>query len=186
MEKKALNNIINIKLAEMDKSLNHLKNIFAKIRIGQANTYILNNIYIKYHNSIIPLNNISNISVINSTTLSIQPWDHSMLSVIEKAIINSNIGLTPIKNGEILLIKLPPLTEENRKQLVKKAKIESENIKIRVRNIRKESNNYLKQIKKIDIDIMKDIENRIQDVTNKYIKKIDKLFIDKEREIMKI
>lgn len=186
MEKNSLNNIINIKLAEMDKSLNHLKNVFSKIRAGKANIYILNGIYIKYQGSRVPLNKISNISVINSITLSIQPWDNSMLSLIEKAIINSNIGFTPIQNGEILLLKLPPLTEESRKKLVKKAKIETENIKISVRNIRKESNNFLKKMKKTDKDIIKDIEFRIQNITNKYIKQIDKLFLDKEREIMNI
>lgn len=186
MEKKSLNNIINIKLAEMDKSLNHLKNIFSQIRVGKANNYILNNIYVKYHGSIVPLNKISNISVVNSTTLSIQVWENFMLSVIEKAIINSNIGITPIKNGEILLIKLPPLTEESRKKLVKKAKIETEIIKISVRNIRKEANNFLKKIQKTDKDIIKDLEIKIQDVTNIYINKIDKLFIEKEKEIMNI
>lgn len=186
MEIKSLNNIINIKLVEMDKALNHLKNIFSKIRAGKATTYMLNSIYVKYHGTLVPLHQISNISVINSTTLSIQPWEHIMLSVIEKAIINSNIGFTPMKNGEILLIKLPPLTEESRKQLVKKAKIETENTKISVRNIRKESNNFLKKIKKTDKDIIKNLEYKIQDITNKYINKIDKLFIEKEKEIMNI
>lgn len=186
MDDKSLKNIITCQVLEMEKSFNHLKNIFYQIRVGKANTDILNNIYIKYHGSLIPLNTISNISVINSTTLSIQPWDTLMISIIEKSIINSNMGFTPIKNNDVLLLKLPPLTEESRKKLVKKIKYETENMKIRIRNIRQEANKSLKKLKKIDKDLIKDFESKIQDLTNKYIKKIEQLFLDKEKEIMTI
>lgn len=186
MENKILINIINTKLIEMNKSLKYLKKYFLHIKIGKANIFIFNNIYIEYHNSLVPLNKIANIIAIDYKTIKIQPWEKFMLKSIEKAIINSNLGFTPTNNGKILLINIPPLTEEGRKEIVKKAKSETENTKISIRNIRKEAYNFLKKNNKIDKDILKNIENNIEITTNIYIKQIDKLFNDKKKEIMTI
>ena len=132
------------------------------------------------------MNQVANISILDARTLSIQPWDHKMLSSIDRAIVNANIGLTPMNNGEVILIHLPPLTEELRKGLVKRVKSETELSKVSLRNIRKETNNRLKKIDALSEDLLKISEERIQKITDSYIKKTDKLFSLKEREILTV
>ncbi|WGH26504.1 MAG: ribosome recycling factor [Candidatus Bostrichicola ureolyticus] len=181
-----LNSIINNSKIEMQKYLLVLKKKFSHIRAGKAHTSMLEGIKVEYYGNIIPLNKIANISVLDAITLVIQPWEISTLSNINKAIINANIGLMPSNNGELLHIRLPFLTEEGRKELVKKVKYDSEKSKIDIRNVRKNANKYLKKTKGISEDILKNIENKIQELTNEYINIIDNLSKLKEKEILTV
>ncbi|WGH27527.1 MAG: ribosome recycling factor [Candidatus Bostrichicola ureolyticus] len=181
-----LNSIINNSKIEMQKYLLVLKKKFSHIRAGKAHPSMLEGIKVEYYGNIIPLNKIANISVLDAMTLVIQPWEISTLSNINKAIINANIGLMPSNNGELLHIRLPFLTEEGRKELVKKVKYESEKSKIDIRNVRKNANKYLKKTQGISEDILKNIENKIQELTNEYINIIDNLSKLKEKEILTV
>lgn len=184
MEISILNNFLEVKKKEMKKIIIFLEKSFLQINIGRANPYMFNDINVKYHNGKTALKNVSNILSINYKTLIIQPWDNYMLPIIEKAIIDSNIGFTPLNNGKKLIITIPNVTEEARKELVKKIKSESEISKINIRNIRKEANIFFKKIK--NKDLLKNMEIKIQKITNKYIEKIDNIFINKKTEIMNI
>ena len=170
---------------EMENSVAHLKNEFTNIRAGKASPNMLKSVMVDYYGSSTPLSQISNINTPDAQTITVQPWEKNMLSEIEKAIMNANLGFNPMNNGESIIINVPALTEERRKELAKRAKAEAENAKVGVRNHRKEANN---EIKKLDIseDMKKSAEESIQDLTNKYSKIIDDLFHTKEAEIMKV
>ena len=170
---------------EMEQSIAHLKNEFTNIRAGKASPNMLKSIMVDYYGSSTPLSQISNINTPDAQTITVQPWEKNMLSEIEKAITNANLGFNPMNNGESIIINVPALTEERRIELAKRAKSESENAKVGVRNHRKEANN---EIKKLDVsdDMKKNSEDSIQDLTNKYTKVIDDLFNSKEEEIMKV
>lgn len=184
MEIKTFNIIINNTKKEMEKSLKYLQEYSSQVRSGKISLNILDKVQIKNYGKIVFLNQIANIFILDSITLTIQPWELALLPTIEKAIINSNLGFTPINNGESLLVRLPILTEEGRRELIKKVKIEFEQTKICIRNIRKEANNSFKKIEGLSKDIIKDMEKHIQKITDEYIKKIDKLYSFKEKEIM--
>jgi len=170
---------------EMEQSIAHLKNEFTNIRAGKASPNMLKSVMVDYYGSSTPLSQISNINTPDAQTITVQPWEKNMLSEIEKAITNANLGFNPMNNGESIIINVPALTEERRIELAKRAKSESENAKVGVRNHRKEANN---EIKKLDVsdDMKKNSEDSIQDLTNKYTKVIDDLFNSKEEEIMKV
>lgn len=172
---------------KMEKSLKHFRETLSKIRVGTANAsiHLLNTIKVYYNGTLVPLNNVANVSITNVMTLTIQPWERKILSSIYKSIINTNLGFTPINNGEVILISLPPLTEERRKELIKKTKVEIEKGKISIRSIRKEANHSFKK-KNVTEDIFKVYETRLQKLTDFYIKKIDELFVIKEKEILNI
>lgn len=170
----------------MEKSLEYLKMVFVRIRSGKSNPILLEGIKIECNGKMIPLKKIAYVSYPDSITLKIQPWDRSMLSFIEKSIINANLHNSPINNGENILIRLPMITEDGRKNIVKKTKAELENIKVRIRNIRKEVHKNLKKLEGISKDNMKSAEERIQKITNEYIKKVEDLYTIKEKEIMSI
>lgn len=170
---------------EMQNSVEHLKNEFINIRAGKASPNMLKGVVVDYYGSVTPLSQVSNVNTPDAQTITVQPWEKNMLSEIEKAIMNANLGFNPMNNGESIIINVPALTEERRKELAKRAKAEAENAKVGVRNHRKEANN---EIKKIDIseDLKKNSEETIQNLTNKYSKTIDELFHIKEAEIMKV
>lgn len=168
----------------MEKSLEYLKMVFVRIRSGKSNPILLEGIKIECNGKMITLKKIANVSSPDYMTLKIQPWDRSMLSFIEKSIINANFST--INNGENILIRLPRITEDGRKNLLKKTKAELENIKVRIRNLRKEVHKNLKKLEGISIDTMKSAEERIQKITNEYIKKVEDLYTIKEKEIMSI
>jgi len=170
---------------EMQHSVEHLKNEFINIRAGKASPNMLKGVMVDYYGSVTPLSQVSNVNTPDAQTITVQPWEKSMLSEIEKAIMNANLGFNPMNNGESIIINVPALTEERRKELAKRAKAEAENAKVGVRNHRKEANN---EIKKLDIseDLMKNSEETVQNLTNKYSKIIDELFHTKEAEIMKV
>ena len=170
------------------KSLNHLENELVKIRAGKASPSMLNGVMVDYYGSPTAIQQVANISTMDARTITVQPWEKSMLNEIAKGIINSNLGFAPQNNGEVLIISVPMLTEERRRDLVKKAKAEGEHAKVGVRNNRKDSLDMIKDMKTegLSEDMTKDAENEIQNITNIYIKKIDDLLEIKEKEIMTI
>ena len=181
-----INFILDSTRESMEKSINHLELAFSKIRAGKASPQMLDSVIIDYYGSPTPLNQASNINTPDAKTISVQPWDKSMLELMEKAILDSNLGFTPNNNGEMIIINVPPLTEERRISLVKQLKSELENAKVSIRSSRKDSNDYLKKLEGLSEDIIKDAESEIQRVTDEFSKKVDVLFSKKESEIMTV
>ena len=167
----------------MMSSINHLETELAKIRAGKANPIMLKGVSVEYYGNMTPLNQVASISTPNAQTISIQPWEKDLLEEIEKSIINSNLGLNPVNNGESLLINIPPLTEERRMELTKLAKSESESAKVSIRNTRKDANNKIKGLD-ISDDLKSNLEIDSQELTDKYIKKVDEMFVLKEKDIL--
>ena len=177
--------IIEASIEQMDNSIKFLKKELLNIRAGKANPNMLSSVKVDYYGSLTPLNQIANVNTPDSQTLSIQPWEKDKLEDIEKAILVSNLGFNPMNNGESIIISIPPLTEERRKELVKVAKSEAENAKVSIRNTRKDANN---EIRKSDVsdDMKSNYEIDIQEATDKYISRIDSIFSAKEKEILSV
>ena len=177
--------IIEASIEQMDNSIKFLEKELLNIRAGKANPNMLSSVKVDYYGSLTPLNQIANINTPDSQTLSIQPWEKDKLEDIEKAILVSNLGFNPMNNGESIIISIPPLTEERRKELVKVAKSEAENAKVSIRNTRKDANN---EIRKSDLsdDMKSNYEIDIQEATDKYISRIDTIFSAKEKEILSV
>jgi ribosome recycling factor len=169
----------------MDGAILHLEKALVKIRAGRANPSMLSTIMVDYYGSQTPLSQVSNVNTPDARTISVQPWEKSMLSEIETAITNANLGFNPMNNGEMVIINVPPLTEERRIQLVKQAKSEAEEAKISVRSARQEANKEIKNLG-ISEDLEKNAEIDIQEMTNTYTEKIDSILQVKEAEIMKV
>ena len=167
----------------MMSSINHLETELAKIRAGKANPIMLKGVSVEYYGNMTPLNQVASISTPNAQTISIQPWEKDLLEEIEKSIVNSNLGLNPVNNGESLQINIPPLTEERRLELTKLAKSESESAKVSIRNTRKDANNKIKGLD-ISEDLKSNLEIDSQELTDKYIKKVDEMFTLKEKDIL--
>ena len=180
--------IFDMAREHMDAAILHLEKELAKIRTGRANPVMLDGVKVEYYGTLTPLNQVSNINTPDAHTIMIQPWEKAMLHEIEKAIINSNIGLTPQNNGEMVIINVPPLTEERRRDLVKQAKHEGENAKVSVRNARHEALHEIKKLKDnhLSEDLAHDAEEEVQKIHDEYIHKIDDLVKAKEADIMKI
>lgn len=169
----------------MNNAIAHLEKEFRSIRAGKATPAMLSTVMVDYYGSQTPLSQVANVNTPDARTLSIQPWEKNMLQPIEKAIQIANLGLNPMNNGDVIMINVPPLTEERRKGLAKQAKAEAEHAKVGVRNARKDANN---DIKKTDIsdDMKKNAEGDVQELTNSFIKKIDDILSVKEKEIMTV
>lgn len=170
------------------KKIEHFESELSKIRAGKASPSMLSGVMVEYYEAMTPLQQVANVSVMDARTLIVQPWEKSVLNDIAKGIIDSNLGLNPQNNGEQLIISVPPLTEERRRDLVKKAKAESENAKIGLRNNRKDALDLIKELKNdgLSEDMMKDAENEIQVITNDYSNQIDEFFTIKEKDIMTV
>lgn len=170
----------------MKKAINHLEAELVKIRAGKANPQMLDGIMVDYYGSNMPINQVANINVMDARTLTIQPWEKNMLQPIERAIIAANIGINPQSDGIIIRLFLPPLTEERRKELVKKCHVEGEHSKVAIRNLRRDSIEHIKKLQKAGLseDAAKDAEEEIQQVTDKFITMVDKHLTSKEKEIM--
>ena len=170
---------------KMQSTLTHLEDELLNIRAGKANPSMLKGVMVDYYGNPTSLGQLANINTPDSKSLIIQPWDKSLLQEIEKGIINANLGFNPMNNGDTIIVSIPPLTEERRKELVKLVRNESENSKISIRNVRKDSNN---EIKKNDIsdDEKKNYEIDIQELTDSFITKIDSVLKVKEKEIMTV
>ncbi len=173
---------------KMEMAVAYLDETLARIRAGKANAKILDTVRVEYYGSIVPISNVANISVPDARTIAITPWEKSMFKAIEKAILNSEVGITPENNGEVIRLSIPPLTEERRKALVKQCKGEVENAKVSVRNSRRDAIDGLKKAVKQGMpeDIEKDAEAKMQKIHDKYLKKIDELFAAKEKEILTV
>jgi ribosome recycling factor len=171
---------------QMNKALAHLGNELAKIRAGKANPAMLDGIQVSYYGAMSPLNQISSITSPDARTLFIKPWEKSLIQEIEKAIMIANLGLTPQNDGQQIIINIPMLTEERRKQLVRQASQECEHGKVSVRSIRKDTNEQLKKIKGVSEDDVKNAEETVQKLTDEFNLKIDSLLKKKEAEIMTV
>ncbi len=173
---------------KMEMAIEYLDEALAHIRAGKANPKILDNIRVDYYGSMAPLSNVANIAVPDARTITITPWEKTMFKVIEKAIINSELGITPENNGEVIRLSIPPLTEERRKMLVKQSKAEAEQAKVSVRNARRDAIDGLKKAIKLGMpeDVEKDAETSAQKLHDKYLKRIDELFVAKEKEILTV
>ena len=174
--------------ASNQKSIEHFDSELSKIRAGKASPSMLSGVMVEYYEAQTPLQQVANVSVMDARTLVVQPWEKSTLNDIAKGIIDANLGLNPQNNGEQLIITVPPLTEERRRDLVKKAKAESENAKIGVRNNRKDALDMVKDLKNdgLSEDHFKNAEREIQDITNASSKDVDQLFDIKEKDIMTV
>tara|TARA_B100002019_G_C21231366_1_gene580271 strand:+ start:670 stop:1224 length:555 start_codon:yes stop_codon:yes gene_type:complete len=166
-------------------SIQHLERELINIRAGKANPVMLKNVMVEYYGTPTPLSQLSNINTPDGRTITIQPWEKSILPEIEKGILNANLGFNPMNNGESVIINVPPLTEERRIELVKLAKAETENAKVSIRNARKDANNDIKK-SNCSEDIQKNAEIDIQELTDNYIKKVDSIFASKEKEILTV
>ena len=173
----------------MQKAIEALKQNFAKIRTGRAHTGLLDHIHVDYYGSLVPLSQVANIALGDARTITIQPWEKKLGSVIEKAIRESDLGLNPSTQGEIIRVPMPALTEERRKELTKVVKSEAEDAKIAIRNIRRDANESVKKLVKDKI-VSEDDERRsqeeIQKITDRYIADVDKLTQEKDKEIMTV
>ncbi len=172
----------------MNGTIAHLEKEFLNIRAGKASPAMLGGVFVDYYGSSTPLSQVSKISVPDARTITLQPFEKNMLQAIEKAILIANIGFNPMNNGDVIIISVPPLTEERRRDLAKQAKAEAEDAKIGIRNSRKDANTDIKKLEKegTSEDICKSAEDEVQNLTNSYIKKIDELLAAKEAEIMKV
>jgi ribosome recycling factor len=181
---------LTIELAEdsMKKAINHLETELTKIRAGKANPQMLDGIVVDYYGNPTPINQVGNISVMDARTLTIQPWEKNMLQPIERAIIASNIGINPQNDGNLIRLFLPPLTEERRRDLVKRSQGEGEHAKVAIRNIRRDAIESIKKAQKngLSEDAAKDAEAGAQDLTNRYIALVDKHLASKEKDIMSV
>lgn len=183
------NPVIKDAKQRMDKTIEAFRNEISKIRTGKATTALLDGIKVDYYGKLTPLNQLGNLSVLDVHTLSITPWDKSMVSVIEKAILTSDLGLNPVSDGTNIKIPIPPLTEERRKELVKLVKKFGEDAKIALRNVRRDANEHLKKMEKnkeLTEDELKEAEKEVQKITDDHIAKIDDLIKHKEKEIMEV
>ena len=180
--------IINDATARMQKAVDFLEESLANIRAGKASVNVLNGVFVDYYGSQTPVSGVASVTVPDAKTILIQPWDKNMIRPIEKAIIDSNIGLTPSNNGESIRLSMPPLTEERRKDLVKQSKSEAENARISLRNARRDAVEAFKKAVKDGLpeDEGKDGEAQIQKIVEKFNKSIDVAFEKKEKEIMTV
>ncbi|PZD78411.1 ribosome recycling factor [Mesonia sp. K7] len=169
----------------MQNAIKHLEKELLKIRAGKASPSMVGSVKVDYYGALTPLNQVANVSTPDARTISIQPYEKSFIGEIEKAILNANLGFNPMNNGESVIINVPPLTEERRRELAKQVKAQAEDAKVGVRNDRKNANNDLKKLD-ISEDLLSNAETDVQTLTDKYINKIDEVYHHKEKEIMTV
>ena len=179
---------LDITEEQMKEAVIHLENILGKIRAGKANPQMLRTVKVDYYGVSTPLAQAANVSTPDSQTISIQPFDKSLIAEIEQGIIDANLGLFPSNNGERVIINVPPLTEDRRRELAKQAKVEIENTKVSIRNVRQKSNDEMKRLGRegLSEDLVRDAEEGVQQLTNLYSSKIDAIYNIKEAEIMTV
>ena len=178
--------ILDSSKESMEKALDHLKKQFVNIRAGKASPSMLGSVTVDYYGAQTPLSQVANVNTPDGRTITVQPWEKSMLQEIEHAIMVANLGFNPMNNGESIIINVPALTEERRKELAKQAKSEAEDAKISIRSSRKEANNEVKKLNDISEDLKKNTETDIQEMTDMFIKKADEIFNSKEKEILTV
>ncbi|MFL2621756.1 MAG: ribosome recycling factor [Flavobacteriaceae bacterium] len=178
--------ILDSSKESMEKALDHLKKQFVNIRAGKASPSMLGSVTVDYYGAQTPLSQVANVNTPDGRTITVQPWEKSMLQEIEHAIMVANLGFNPMNNGESIIINVPALTEERRKELAKQAKSEAEDAKISIRSSRKEANNEVKKLNDISEDLKQNTETDIQEMTDMFIKKADEIFNSKEKEILTV
>lgn len=173
---------------QMEKALERLSGELRKIRAGKAHPSMLEGVKIDYYGTLTPISQVANVNTTDARTIVVQPWEKTMLDPISMGIINANLGLNPMNNGEVLIINVPPLTEERRRELSKRARGEGESARVSIRNARKDANDLLKSAKEdgLSEDMQKTGESQIQDLTNKYVAKVEEMLDAKEADIMTI
>lgn len=173
---------------KMERTIKHIDTELSKIRAGRANIHMLDGILVNYYGTLTPLTQIANVNSPDPRTLAIQPWEKNMIDPIEKSIMAANLGMTPVNNGEIIRINIPMLTEDRRRELVKKVKTEGESARVGIRNNRRDGNDQLKKLIKEGLaeDEEKDAEKLVQEMTDRYIKMVDDRLLSKEKDIMTI
>jgi ribosome recycling factor len=183
-----LNKIMSDAKAQMDKAMEHLEHELLKIRTGKASTSLVNDLMVDYYGTPTPLPQIANIQVSDARTIMIQPWERNMLGPIERVIINSNMGITPANDGETIRMSIPPLTQERRVELTKKAKAAGEEAKVGIRTARHKGLDLIKKAVKDGLaeDLGKRKETELQDMVNKYVEQVDKVIATKDKEIMTV
>jgi len=174
--------------SSMKKAISHLEAELTRIRAGKANASMLEGVQVEYYGAPTPINQVANVSVLDARTISIQPWEKNMLQAIERSILQANIGITPQNDGVQIRLFLPPLTEERRKELFKKASAEGEQSKVAIRNLRRDGIEDIKKLQKdgLSEDIAKDAEKSVQEITDKFIVLVDKHLAAKEKEMMSV
>src|SRR6056300_17148 len=180
-----MNFIVDSAKESMDQAITHLEKEMLNIRAGKANPIMLSGVKVDYYGTLTPLSQVANISTPDARTLTVQPWEKNIIGDIEKAILIANLGLNPMNNGESIIINIPALTEERRRDLAKLAKSEAENAKIGIRSARKDENDEIKKSEASE-DIQKNYEIDIQNLTDQYIKNVDEIFSIKEKEILTV
>tara|TARA_B100000683_G_scaffold268776_1_gene304545 strand:- start:7414 stop:7977 length:564 start_codon:yes stop_codon:yes gene_type:complete len=180
--------ILDVAEEQMQESISRLEMVLSKIRAGKASPQMLSSVKVDYYGALTPLSQMANVNTPDSQTISIQPFDKSVMGDIEKAIIESNLGLNPMNNGELIMINIPALTEERRRELVKQVKSETENCKVSIRNSRQKANEEVKKLAKdgLSEDLARDAESSVQTLTDKFISNTDKIFTEKEKDVMTI
>src|SRR4051812_1803543 len=183
-----LNIITELAQEGMEKAINHLETELVKVRAGKANPNLVDGIVVDYYGTPTPINQVGNVSVMDARTLTIQPWEKNMLQPIERSIIAANLGVNPQNDGNIIRLFMPPLTEERRKEFVKRANGEGEQSKVSIRSIRRDAIEQIKKLQKdgLSEDEAKDAEKNMQDMTDKYIVLVDKHLAQKEKDIMAV
>ncbi|MEZ4803371.1 MAG: ribosome recycling factor [Gelidibacter sp.] len=170
----------------MDAAIKHLEKQFVNIRAGKASPAMLGSVMVNYYGSQTPLNQVSNVNTPDGRTITIQPWEKNMLQEIEKGIQIANLGFNPMNNGDTIIINVPPLTEERRRDLAKQAKAEAEDAKIGIRSARKDANTDIKKLEDVSEDLQKNAEIDVQQMTDKFVSKVDHILEIKEKEIMTV
>ena len=188
MDPEELELVIEDTESSMKKAISHLETELTKIRAGKANPTMVDGIFVEYYGNPTPIAQVANVAILDARTISIQPWEKNMLQAIEKSILQANIGITPQNDGNQIRLFLPPLTQERRKELFKKASAEGEHSKVAIRNIRRDAIEEIKRLQKdgLSKDIASDAENTIQETTDKYIVLVDKHLAAKEKEMMAV
>jgi ribosome recycling factor len=188
MESEELELVIEDAESSMKKAISHLETELTKIRAGKANPTMVDGIFVEYYGNPTPITQVANVTILDARTISIQPWEKNMLQAIEKAILQANIGITPQSDGNQIRLFLPPLTEERRKELFKKASAEGEHSKVAIRNIRRDAIEEIKRLQKdgLSKDVASDAEETMQQTTNRYIVLVDKHLAAKEKEMMAV
>ena len=170
----------------MDNAIKHLEKQFVNIRAGKASPAMLGSVMVDYYGSQTPLSQVANVNTPDGRTITVQPWEKSMLQEIERGIAYANLGFNPMNNGETIIINVPPLTEERRRDLAKQAKAEAEDAKVSIRTARKDANNDIKKSEDVSEDLKANAEIDVQQMTDNHVKKVDELFDNKEKEIMTV
>ncbi len=178
--------ILDTAKESMDSAIKHLEKQFVNIRAGKASPAMLGSVMVNYYGAQTPITQVANINTPDGRTITVQPWEKKMIQEIEKGIQIANLGFNPMNNGDLIIISVPPLTEERRRDLAKQAKSEAEDAKIGIRSARKDANNDIKKSDDVSEDLKKNAEMDVQKITDLYVRKIDELFDAKEKEIMTV